>query len=852
VSDDGPAPVELPPPGAVPPAAAAALTLPERLPVVPLLDTVTFPDTYTPLAVGQERTVRLVNDVLGGNRMLAMVASANPQSMSPGPDDLYRVGVAGVVARMVKLPDGTLRILVQGGPRVRIDEWVQTEPYLVARVSELPDVVRETPELVALTRNVQATFSQIVEQVPYLPEELQVAIANLDDPSALTHLIAGSLRLKTDEKQALLEEVDVAKRLRRLSEILARELELISIGSRIQSQVQSELDKTQREYFLRQQLRAIQQELGETDEMEAEANELRSQLDELMLPDEVRAQVDRELARLARLPPAAAEHGVIRGWLEWIASLPWATYTEDNLDLRHARRVLDEDHYDIEQVKDRIIEFLAVRSLRAQRGGAADAGGAGAGAGAGAGSILCLVGPPGVGKTSLGRSIARALERRFERISVGGVRDEAEIRGHRRTYIGALPGVIIRALRDAGSANPLFMIDEIDKMGSDFRGDPSSAMLEVLDPEQNRDFRDHYLDVPFDLSAVLFVTTANFLDAIPGPLRDRMEVITLAGYTEAEKLEIARRYLVPRQIERNGLSRGQIAFSDAALKVIIAEYTREAGVRGLERQIGAIARKIARQVAEANGAPGGRGRRRAGAGRDVSARDDLGRPGPRAARSGSRSGHDRCAAAHPRAGRRHRARLDPGRRRRALHRGDGLSRRRAPHAHRAARGGHARVGPGRALVRTRPCGHRRAGPPRRLVRTPRPAPARAGRGDPQGRPERGDHDGHRVDLAALGATRPRRRGDDRRGDVDGAGPAHRRPEGEGPRRPAQRHQARHRPGGQSHRPGRVPRGAREGRAVRVGGGDGAGARRGAGGAAGGAGGAVGGGRLTAGRAPSRI
>jgi ATP-dependent Lon protease len=560
----------------------AAASLPASLPVLPLRDSVSFPDTLTPLAVGQERSVALVNDVLAGNRMLLMLAGKRPDLESPGPDDLYRVGVAGVVARMLKVPDGTLRILVQGAQRVRVVDWVREEPYLVARIEEVLDVVRESPELVALTRNVQSTFSRIVEEVPYLPEELQVAIANVDDPSALSHLIAGSLRVKTEEKQELLEEADVARRLRRLSEMLARELELISIGSRIQSQVQSELDKSQREYFLRQQLKAIQEELGETDEMEAEANELRDQLTAVALPEEVRRQVDRELSRLSRLPPASAEHGVIRNWLEWIASLPWDRSTEDNLDLAHARAVLDEDHYDIEQVKDRIIEFLAVRRLKPDARG----------------SIMCFLGPPGVGKTSLGRSIARALGRSFERISVGGVRDEAEIRGHRRTYIGAMPGVIVRALRDAGARNPLFMIDEIDKMGADYRGDPASAMLEVLDPEQNTDFRDHYLDVSFDLSGVMFITTANTLDTVPGPLRDRMEVIELAGYTEEEKLEIARRYLVPRQVERNGLRRSKLTFSDGALKTIISDYTREAGVRNLEREIGAVARKIARQVAE--------------------------------------------------------------------------------------------------------------------------------------------------------------------------------------------------------------------------------------------------------------
>jgi ATP-dependent Lon protease len=523
--------------------------VPGTLPVLPLRETIPLPDTLTPLAVGQERSIRLVDDVLRGNRMLVMVASRNPEIEAPGPEDLYDVGVVGAIARMIKVPDGTMRVLVQGGQRVHIDHWV-----------------RETP---------------------YLPEELQLAIANIDDPGALSHLIAGSLRIKPEEKQELLEEVDVAKRLRHLVEILARELEVISIGSQIQSQVQSEIDKSQREFVLRQQLEAIRKELGEFDESAAEANELREQLDAIVLPEEVRKQVDRELKRLENLPPQAAEHGIIRTYLEWIASLPWDTSTEDNLDLKHARAVLDEDHYDIEQVKDRILEFLAVRKLKPDARG----------------SILCFIGPPGVGKTSLGRSIARALGRKFERISAGGVRDEAEIRGHRRTYIGALPGTIIRALRDAGSNNPLFMIDEIDKMGADWRGDPSSAMLEVLDPEQNSTFRDHYLDVPFDLSNVMFITTGNTLDTIPGPLRDRMEVIQLAGYTEDEKLEIAKRYLVPRQIERNGLRKSWISFNDRALRMIIRDYTREAGVRNLEREIGTVCRKIARDVAESsNGA----------------------------------------------------------------------------------------------------------------------------------------------------------------------------------------------------------------------------------------------------------
>jgi ATP-dependent Lon protease len=556
--------------------------IPAALPVLPLKEMVAYPDTLTPLAVGRARSMRLVNDVLSGERMLALVTSRDPEAEDPGPDELYDVGVGGIVARMLKVPDGTIRILVQGTERIRLGDYATEDPYLVARVEPLPDVVSPSPELEALTRNVQGTFIEIIEKIPYLPEELQLAVTNLDDPSALSHLIAGALRIPTEEKQELLEQVDVAKRLRRLSEILARELEVIQLGSKIQSQVQSEIDKGQREYYLREQLKAIQQELGEGDEQQAEVNELRERIEQANLPEHARKQADRELGRLQRLPPAAAEYGVIRTYLEWLVELPWSVTTDDNLDIAHAREVLDADHYDLERVKDRILEYLAVRKLNPESPG----------------PILCFVGPPGVGKTSLGRSISKALGRQFERISVGGVRDESEIRGHRRTYIGAMPGTIIRALRDAGTRNPVFMIDEIDKMGADFRGDPASAMLEVLDPAQNDSFRDHYLDLEFDLSDVLFIATANTLEPVPPALQDRMEVIQLAGYTVDEKLHIAKRYLVPRQIEQNGLSRSRISFSDAATRTIIDEYTREAGVRNLEREIGSICRKIARQIAE--------------------------------------------------------------------------------------------------------------------------------------------------------------------------------------------------------------------------------------------------------------
>ena len=556
--------------------------LPDALPVLPLRDTVAFPDTMLPLAVGQDRSIKLVDDVLGGNRMLVMVASTEPDAEEPRPDQLYDIGVVGVVARMMKVPDGTVRILVECAQRVELGDYMATSPYLVARISEAPDIVEPSPELEGLRRNVQATFSRIIEELPYLPEELQLAVANIEEPAELAHLIAGALRIKTEEKQRLLEERHVTRRLTLLSEILARELELVEIGSRIQSQVHSEMEKGQREYFLRQQLRAIQEELGEVDEQQAEVDDLRKQLEEADLPEHVKTVADRELARFERLPPQSAEHGVIRTYLEWLATLPWSKSTTDNLDLKHARRVLDRDHYDIERVKDRILEFLAVRKLNP---GARS-------------SIVLFVGPPGVGKTSLGRSIATAMDRDFERMSVGGVRDESEIRGHRRTYIGAMPGTIARALRDAGSNNPVLMIDEIDKMGADFRGDPASAMLEVLDPEQNSSFRDHYLDVAVDLSNVFFICTANQVDTIPPALLDRMELIELSGYTHEEKREIAKRYLVPRQMELNGVGRSKIEITKPALDRIIEGYTREAGVRQLEREIGSICRKVAREFAE--------------------------------------------------------------------------------------------------------------------------------------------------------------------------------------------------------------------------------------------------------------
>jgi ATP-dependent Lon protease len=558
--------------------------LPAELPVLPLKDTVVFPDSMTPLAIGQERSIRLVDDVIGGERLLALIAVRDPEIESPGWPDLYAIGTAAIVHKMMRVPDGTLRILVQGIRRVRLEEPVADDPYLVARIAVVPDEEEASRELEALTRNAQALFGKIIGLAPYLPEELQIAAANAGDAGDLCNLVASTLRLKTEEKQQILELADAEERLRQVSKILNRELEVFELGTKIQSQVQSELEKGQREFFLRQQLKAIQDELGEGEPEQAEANELRERLDALDLPEEVRKAADRELLRLERLPAAAAEYGVIRTYLDWIAMLPWGVTTPDDLDLDRAREILDEDHYDLDKVKERIVEHLAVSKLKQDP----------------AGQILCFVGPPGVGKTSLGQSVARTLGRKFARLSVGGVRDEAEIRGHRRTYIGAMPGSIIRAFRDAESMNPVLLIDEIDKMGADVRGDPASAMLEVLDPAQNCTFRDHYLDLPFDLSKTLFICTANTADTIPSPLLDRMDVIQLSGYTEEEKLGIAQRYLAPRQLEEHGLAPSRIAIGEPVLRLLVREYTREAGVRGLERRIGDLCRKAAVQVARGN------------------------------------------------------------------------------------------------------------------------------------------------------------------------------------------------------------------------------------------------------------
>jgi ATP-dependent Lon protease len=583
-----------------PPAETApsdVIPIPGELAVLPLFNMVVYPMTVTPLAVGQESSIRLIDDAMVGQRLIALVALKNeerrPDTITG--DDFYHVGTAAIVHRLLRLPDNTLRVAIQGIERIQIEEIVQTEPYLRARVRVLPDEVAEGIEIEALMRNLVGLATQMLQLLPNASEELQVQIANEDDPRRLAYLIAVTMLFRSSvaERQEVLELSDVRAKLKRLTEILTRELEVLRIGQEIQSQVQSGIDRNQREYVLREQLRAIQRELGETDENEAEVARLRAMVNEAGMSEEALAQANRELDRLAKMPPAAAEYGIIRSYIETLAALPWQRHTDDQLDIQHAQHVLDEDHYDLEDIKRRILEYLAVRLIRRERMGDRAANPRGA--------ILCFVGPPGVGKTSLGRSIARAMGREFVRLSLGGVRDEAEIRGHRRTYIGAMPGSIIQTIRRVGVNNPVMMLDEIDKLGADFRGDPSSALLEVLDPEQNNSFRDHYLDVAWDLSPVMFIATANTLQTIPPPLLDRMEVIQLSGYTVREKLEIARRYLVPEQMAEHALTDADIQITDDALRVAIEEYTREAGVRNLEREIANICRKVAVEVAKRQG-----------------------------------------------------------------------------------------------------------------------------------------------------------------------------------------------------------------------------------------------------------
>ncbi|MCI0520764.1 MAG: endopeptidase La [Chloroflexi bacterium] len=573
--------------------------IPSTLPILPLRGLVVYPQTAVPLTIGQPRSVRLVDEVVASEtRLIGLVASRNPELESPEPKDLYEYGTAAVVHRLFRAPDGTIRLVVQGLARFRVGDFQQLEPYLKAEVHMTPELVEEGAEIEALARNARSQFEHIAEMVPSIPRELVSSILSLEDPLQTVYTIANFQRMELDDAQAILELDSASEKLHRLVGILAREVEVLEIGQKIQNQARSEIEKVQREYFLREQLKAIQKELGESDEQTAEVEEFRKKIEAAKMPEEPEKQARRELERLSRLPTAAAEYGVIRTYLDWLVSLPWAQTTPDNLDIAHARQVLDQDHYGLEDVKERILEYLSVRKLRLERSEELAAVPADDIRRVREGVILCFVGPPGVGKTSLGRSIAHSMGRKFIRISLGGMRDEAEIRGHRRTYIGALPGRILQALRRVESRNPVFMLDEVDKLVFDFHGDPASALLEVLDPEQNAEFRDHYLEVAFPLSQVMFITTANSLETIPGPLLDRMEVIRLAGYTENEKIAIAGQYLIPRQVKENGLRAEEVEFSRPSLEKLIRSYTREAGVRNLEREIGSVCRKVVTAIAE--------------------------------------------------------------------------------------------------------------------------------------------------------------------------------------------------------------------------------------------------------------
>jgi ATP-dependent Lon protease len=570
----------------------------DELPILPLRGTVAFPFIILPLSIGVARSTKLIKWVVNEGSLIGLVTSKEPEIDEPGPDQLHSVGVVARIHRVVRGEGDTLQIIVQGIERIKIDSWTETEPFLKAKVSLAPDLAPEEKavEIEALQRRLIELSQAIIEHLPQVPNEVGQFLERVEDPRIIVYTIASNMRMSFEDQLSLLLEDQLAEKMAYLIRLMSHELEVLEIGQQIRSDTQQELDKTQREFYLRQQLRAIQKELGEDDD-QAVVQEYRQKIEAAGMPEEAQKEALRELSRLEKLQPQSAEYGVIQTYLDWMVELPWSKLSDDNLDISHARNVLNADHYDMEDVKERILEYLAVRKLRLERSVDDEIIEAGREQDRAGGSILLFVGPPGVGKTSLGRSIARSLGREFTRMSLGGVRDEAEIRGHRRTYIGALPGRIIQALKRAKTRNPVFMLDEVDKIGSDWRGDPSSALLEVLDPQQNYAFRDHYLDVDFDLSQVMFIATANTLDTIPAPLRDRMEIIQLDGYTDFEKIEIARGYLIPRQIKANGLAENEIQYSEAAIKKIIRDYTREAGVRNLEREIGRIARKVATKIA---------------------------------------------------------------------------------------------------------------------------------------------------------------------------------------------------------------------------------------------------------------
>ena len=561
--------------------------IPDQLPLLPVRDIVVFPYMVLPLFVGREMSIKAIEAALAGNRMIFLATQKALDVENPSPDDIHTIGTVGIIMRMLKLPDERIKILVQGLSKAKISGYIQTEPYYSVRIDKLAEakVTGSNLEVEAVMRTVKEQIERIVSLGKVLIPDVMVVIENLEDPARLADMVASNLGLKVEITQAVLEITDPVKRLRNVSEILAKEIDVLSMQQKIQAQAKGEMDKTQREYFLREQLKAIQKELGELDERTEEIAEFRKRVKDAKMPEKVLKETEKQLKRLEKMHPDTAESATVRTYLEWMVELPWSKKSKDNLDLKAAHKVLNEDHYDLEKVKERILEYLAVRKLKEKMKG----------------PILCFVGPPGVGKTSLGKSIARALGREFVRISLGGVRDEAEIRGHRRTYVGALPGRMIQGMKQAGTNNPVFMLDEIDKVGMDFRGDPSAALLEVLDPEQNGTFTDHYLGVPFDLSEVMFITTANLIDPILPALRDRMEVIEIPGYTEEEKLGIAQRYLIPRQLNEHGITEKHIKITEPAIRQIITNYTREAGVRNLEREVANVMRKVAKKVAEGKG-----------------------------------------------------------------------------------------------------------------------------------------------------------------------------------------------------------------------------------------------------------
>ena len=565
--------------------------IPDELSVLPIRDIVVFPYMIIPLFVGRPISINAIENALAGNRMVLLLTQKDVGVETPSPADLYSVGTVGLIMRMLKLPDGRVKILVQGVAKARAAEFIQTEPFYKARIEKIKEGAAGelTIEIEALIRNVKEQFDKAVSLGKNVIPDVLVVIEGLEEPGRLADLIASNLGLKTESAQEVLEITDPVSRLRKISEILAREIELLTVQQKIQTEARGEIDKTQREYFLREQLKAIQKELGDIDERAEEIREFQAKIQKARMPEKVAREAEKQLRRLQKMHPDSAESATIRTYMEWLVELPWSKSTKDKLDIKLAQKVLDEDHYDLEKIKERILEYLSVRKLKAKMKG----------------PILCFIGPPGVGKTSLGKSIARALGREFVRVSLGGVRDEAEIRGHRRPYVGALPGRIIQGLKQAGTNNPVFMLDEIDKIGMDFRGDPSSALLEVLDPEQNNTFSDHYLGVPFDLSNIIFITTGNLVDTIPSPLKDRMEIIYLSGYTEEEKLGIARNYLIPKQLDAHGITEKTLKLSDDAVRQVITQHTREAGVRNLEREIARLCRKIARELAE-----GGNGSRK--------------------------------------------------------------------------------------------------------------------------------------------------------------------------------------------------------------------------------------------------